>query len=232
MISEERPDQRESDPIFRSLDPHQRQELERLIAAGTYPAGHVFHTPNEVGEEIFVLHSGRVRIYKLSPEGRALTLLVLEAPTIFGEMSLVGQHFHDTFAEAMHEGVVGVMARATMQQILESHPAVALAVMELMGQRLRIMENKLADIAFKSVPQRLASLLLNLAGVAPGQIHASSAPRMVRYTHQQLADMIGSYRETVTKAIGELREAGIIYIEDEAIALTDLIQLQRMAHHQ
>jgi CRP/FNR family transcriptional regulator, cyclic AMP receptor protein len=156
---------------------------------------------------------------------------VLEPVTIFGEMTLVGQWLHDTFAEAMSECVIGVIGRDTLRRILERYPQVAIAFMELMGQRLRAMENKLADIAFKSVPQRLASLLLSLAGASSvAQPQPAVPPSVVRYTHQQLADMIGSYRETVTKAIGELREAGVIRIEDEAIALTDLAQLQRLAN--
>ncbi|NNJ10221.1 Crp/Fnr family transcriptional regulator [Chloroflexales bacterium ZM16-3] len=216
--------------IFRSLEPRQRAEVERLIVYNVYPGGQVFHSPNEVGERLFVMRSGRVRVYKLSPEGRALTLMVLEPPTIFGEMILVGQRVHDTFAESMAECVIGVIGGDTLRQILERHPQVALALMELMGQRLRAMENKLADIAFKSVPQRLASVLLNLAGVGPGPVASDIPPSVVRYTHQHLADMIGSYRETVTKAIGELREAGMIRIEDEVISLMDLPQLQRLAH--
>jgi CRP/FNR family transcriptional regulator, cyclic AMP receptor protein len=217
--------------IFHSLEQRQRADIERLIAYNLYPSGHVFHSPNEVGEQLFVLRSGRVRVYKLSPEGRALTLMVLEPPTIFGEMAMVGQRFHDTFAEAMVECLVGVIRRENFRQILDHHSQISLALMELMGQRLRAMENKLADIAFKSVPQRLASVLLSLAGISPGLSVGSQPPSVVRYTHQQLADMIGSYRETVTKAIGELREAGLIRIEDEAISLTDLAQLQRLANN-
>ncbi|NTW02234.1 MAG: Crp/Fnr family transcriptional regulator [Oscillochloris sp.] len=220
----------EAGDIFRSLEPRQRAEIERLITYTVYANGQVFHSPNEIGEQLFVLRSGRVRIYKLSPEGRALTLMVLEPLTIFGEMTLVGQRVHDTFAEAMIECTVGVIGRATLHLIFERYPQVALAFMELMGQRLRAMENKLADIAFKSVPQRLASVLLSLAGVGPGSFAGMSSSSVVRYTHQQLAEMIGSYRETVTKAIGEMREAGLIRIEDEAIFLTDLAQLQRLAH--
>lgn len=217
--------------IFRDLASDERAEVERLIAYNVYPSGQIFHSPNEVGEQLFVLRSGRVRIYKLSPEGRALTLMVLDPVTIFGEMTLVGQWLHDTFAEAMNECVIGVIGRDTLRRILERYPQVAIAFMELMGQRLRAMENKLADIAFKSVPQRLASVLLNLAAAAPaGQPQPPAPPSVVRYTHQQLADMIGSYRETVTKAIGELREAGLIRIEDDAIALTDLASLQRLAN--
>ncbi|NCC33587.1 MAG: Crp/Fnr family transcriptional regulator, partial [Chloroflexia bacterium] len=196
-----------------------------------YPPGQIFHAPNEYGEQLFVLRSGRVRIYKLSPEGRALTLMVLEPVTIFGEMTMVGQWLHDTFADGMTECVIGVLGRDTLRRIIERYPQVALAFMELMGQRLQAMENKLADIAFKSVPQRLASVLLNLAGVsAMAQPQPAIPPSVVRYTHQQLAEMIGSYRETVTKAIGELRESGLIRIEDEAIILIDLPRLRKLAH--
>ncbi|WP_129675558.1 Crp/Fnr family transcriptional regulator [Candidatus Chloroploca sp. Khr17] len=217
--------------IFRDLNPTERTEVERLIAYNVYPPGQIFHAPNEYGEQLFVLRSGRVRIYKLSPEGRALTLMVLEPVTIFGEMTMVGQWLHDTFADAMTECVIGVLGRDTLRRIIERYPQVALAFMELMGQRLQAMENKLADIAFKSVPQRLASVLLNLAGVsAMAQPQPSTPPSVVRYTHQQLAEMIGSYRETVTKAIGELRESGMIRIEDEAISLIDLPRLRKLAH--
>ena len=216
--------------IFARLAPAERAEVERQITYDVYPPGQIFHSPNELGEQLFVLRSGRVRIYKLSPEGRALTLMVLEPLTIFGEMTLVGQWLHDTFAEAMNECVIGTIGRDTLRRILERHPQVAIAFMELMGQRLRAMENKLADIAFKNVPQRLASVLLNLAGVPVGQPPTASPPSVVRYTHQQLAEMIGSYRETVTKAIGELRETGVIRIEDDAITLTDVEQLQRLAN--
>lgn len=216
--------------IFANLAPDERAEVERLISFSHYPSGQIFHSPNELGEQLFVLRSGRVRIYKLSPEGRALTLMLLEPLTLFGEMTLVGQWLHDTFAEAMTECVIGVIGRDTLRRILERYPQVAIAFMELMGQRLRAMEHKLADIAFKNVPQRLASVLLNLAGVPAGQAQPPIPPSVVRYTHQQLAEMIGSYRETVTKAIGELREAGVIRIDDDAISLTNLDQLQRLAN--
>lgn len=214
--------------IFRDLNLRQRAEIDRYASSGVYPAGQIFHSPSDGGEQIFVLRSGRVRIYKLSPEGRALTLMILEPVTIFGEMALLGQALHDTFAEAMTECGISVIGRDTMRGILERHPPVALAFMELMGRRLRAMEQKLADIAFKSVPQRLVSVLLSLAAGSIGTSSGTTLPAVVRYTHQQLADMIGSYRETVTKAIGDLREAGLIRIDDDAIILADLEQLQRM----
>ena len=74
--------------------------------------------------------------------------------------------------------------------------------------------------------QRLATVLLSLASYS--QASAGTPPMVVRYTHQQLAEMIGSYRETVTKTIGEFREEGLIRIEGDAIALTDTARLQAL----
>jgi CRP-like cAMP-binding protein len=101
--------------------------------------------------------------------------------------------------------------------------------MELMGRRLRNTENKLADIAFKSVPQRLATVLLNMAGETD-DIPANIPPTIVRYTHQQLAEMIGSYRETVTKAMGEFRDTHLIRIDEDVIQLIDMEGLRQLAN--
>jgi CRP-like cAMP-binding protein len=215
--------------IFRDLTPEQREQVERRISYATYPAGHLFYVPEDSGDRLLILRRGRVRIYKLSPEGRALTLLVLQPAAIFGEMMLVDEWVQDSFAEAMTECVVGALGRDDLRRVLGSYPAVALRFMEVMSQRLRALERKLADVAFKSVPQRLAAVLLNLADQDPERSNHTGPPAVVRYTHQQLAEMIGSYRETVTKAIGEFREAGLIRVEEEAIQLTDMARLQKLA---
>ena len=217
------------DDIFRDLTAEQRDQLERQITYATYPAGYIFYAPEDYGDRLLILRRGRVRVYKLSPEGRALTLLVLQPKAIFGEMMLVDEWVQDSFAEAMTECEVGALGRADLRRLLGVYPAVALRFMEVMSQRLRALERKLADVAFKSVPQRLAAVLLNLADLEPERPASDEPPAVVRYTHQQLAEMIGSYRETVTKAIGEFREAGLIRVEEDAIYLTDMARLQKLA---
>ncbi|WP_298818734.1 Crp/Fnr family transcriptional regulator [Chloroflexus sp.] len=212
--------------LFPDLDPAAHADLEAFLQTDSYPAGHIFHMPNEIGRYVFFLQQGRVRIYKLSPEGRALTLLVLHPPSLFGEMALIGDGIHDTCAEAMTDCVVARIDREVLRSFLGRQPRAAIDLMELMGTRLRAMEQRLADIAFKSVPQRLAALLLDLAG---DPVDGAAPATLVRYTHQQLAEMIGAYRETVTKALGDMREANLIRIADDAIILVDPVQLRRLA---
>lgn len=213
--------------IFRDLSPVELAQIERAATRSHYGPGHVFFSPDEQGQQLYILYSGRVRLYKLSAEGRALTLAVLEPTTVFGEMSAIGPWRHDSFAEAMTECEVGAVGRGELLGLMQEHQQIALRLMELMAQRLQLMENKLADIAFKSVPQRLATVLLDL--VAASTLPQNGTPAVVRYTHQQLAEMIGSYRETVTKAVGDFRDGGLIRIEEEAIYLTDLPRLQSLA---
>lgn len=211
--------------LFGELDPGARAQFEQRLALAEYPSGHIFYAPEEGDVRLYHLRAGRVRIYKLSPEGRALTLLILEPSSLFGEMALNAGWQHDSFAEALTDCSVAVIRRDDMRRLLNAHPAVALSFMAIMSRRMRALERKLADIAFKSVPQRLATVLVNLAGRAG---LADDQPGVVRYTHQQLAEMIGSYRETVTKAIGEFREAGLIRVEEDLIFLTNLPRLREL----
>lgn len=201
--------------IFADLPAEARSQLDRQISIAEYPSGHIFYSPDDEGETVYLLLRGRVRIYKLSLEGRALTLLVLEPLAIFGEMAISEHWKHDSFAECMGDCQVGAIQRSTLRQLLARSPATAMRLMGIMSDRMRAMERKLADIAFKSVSQRLATVLLSLAHPDG----AGGPPTVLRYTHQQLAEMIGSYRETVTKTIGDFREAGMIRIEGEVIFL-------------
>ncbi|MEN9938643.1 MAG: hypothetical protein RLZZ387_5222 [Chloroflexota bacterium] len=213
--------------LLADLPPEQRAALARRISVAEYPVEHIFFAPDDPGDRVYLLQRGRVRLYKLSPEGRALTLMVLEPPAIFGEMALAEPSEHDSFAEAMTDCVVGTLGRESLQQVLRANPAISLRLMGVVSRRLRAMERKLADIAFKSVPQRLATVLLGLVDER-GSVGRGEAPAVVRYTHQQLAEMIGSYRETVTKVIGEFREAGLIRVEEDAIHLTDIGRLRQI----
>lgn len=213
--------------IFQDLAPTELAAIRRVSSLAHYESGHIFFSPEERDDYLHILQNGHVRLYKLSAEGRALTLAVLEPVAVFGEMSVLGPWRHDSFAEAMTVCEVASISHDDLLPLMEQYPQIALRLMDLMAQRLQSMENKLADIAFKSVPQRLATVLLDL--VADSGLPQNGTPTVVRYTHQQLAEMIGSYRETVTKAVGDFRDGGLIRIEEEAIYLTDVPRLQSLA---
>lgn len=188
--------------IFRDLNAKELEDLDRLTAMSTCRKGKVFYTPGETGEVLFILKRGRVNLYRINADGKKLVTATIGAGTVFGEMTLVGQGMHDTFAEAAEECTLCVMSRPDVEHLLLSKPRVALRFMELMALRLHEVETRMETVAFKSVPTRIATFLLQLADDETLQIAGVS--------HQDLADMVGTYRETVTRILNEFRTEGYI----------------------
>ncbi len=200
--------------LFQDLSPKEIEELERLITISSVKRGKVFYRPEETGEVLFILKSGHVQLYRISPEGKKLVIASLGAGTLFGEMPLLGQQLHNTFAEAAEDCVIFVMSRKDLERLFLNKPQVALRVLDITGRRLRDVESRLQTMAFKGIPARLASLLLLLA-----EEHDSL--EVVGLTHQDLAETVGTYRETATQVLNDLKAQGLIEIGRKRITILD-----------
>ncbi|MGD9892778.1 MAG: Crp/Fnr family transcriptional regulator, partial [Dehalococcoidia bacterium] len=196
-------------------------ELDRMTSMTTCQRGRVFYTPGETGEVLFVLKQGRVNVYRVTADGRKLITETIGPGTIFGEMSLIGQGMRGSFAEAATDCTLCVMSRADLEYILATHPQVALRLVETLAARLESAEERLETLAFKGVPARLAETLLRLAGPDGAEIAG--------VTHQDLAELIGAYRETTTKILNEFRARGLIDLHRLRIRILDPNSLRRLA---
>lgn len=192
--------------------------------------GEIFYTPIDLSETLFVLQSGRVRIYRALPlpEGRELTLAVLESGTVFGEMALTGQRLRASYAQAMEESEISAMCRADVERLVLDKPAVGLQLVHLLSERLAAYEARMEGLGLKEVPARLAGLILEL--VETQGIRDSVGYKIpTRYTHQQLGTMIGANREAVTRAFTRFREAGTVEVRRRYIHVEDLEALKVVA---
>jgi CRP-like cAMP-binding protein len=207
--------------IFADLSPAEMDALAAVMPMKTYAAAELLYSPHNPVETLFILKKGRVRIFRIAADGRALTTALITPGTIFGEMVLLGQHMYDNYAEALDEAIVCVMSRSHVQQHLLSDPRIATRITEILGQRLIEMERRLSDTVFKSVPQRIAGTLATLAGQ---QRRLGVGPRtaQVALTHEQLAALVGTSRETATKVLGELADRGLIRLARGKITIVDL----------
>ncbi len=213
--------------IFQDLSPNEMTALARSAPMKDVDAGTIFHSPDESAEVLFILKKGRVKVFQLSPDGRALTMHIYEAGSIFGEMSLMGQGMHGSFAQALTPCTLCLMSRDHVKELLFGDRRIAMRIVEVLSERLIDVENRLLDFAFRRVPERLARLLLQLAQPHRGLL--SRLHRMeVRYTHEELADMVGTTRETATKLLNEMRVRGMIELERGRITLLDMNLLQRI----
>lgn len=207
--------------IFQDLTSKDMDWMDRVTTMTTCERGRVFYTPNETGEVLFLLKKGRVQLYRISPEGKKLIIATLGPGSLFGEMAMVGQGMHNTFAEAAEECTLCVMGRSDLERVLLDRPQVGLRLVETLGRRLRETEARLEDIAFKNIPARLASLLLRLQ-----QEHGNT---IEGYTHQDFAEMIGTYRETATQTLNDFKREGLLDIGRKRLELYDPEGLRAIA---
>ncbi|MEW5961484.1 MAG: Crp/Fnr family transcriptional regulator [Chloroflexota bacterium] len=207
--------------VFQGLSKAEMAEMDRTTTMSTCRRGKIFYRPEDAGEVLFILKRGRVQLYRLSPEGKKLTVAILGPGTIFGEMGIIGQGMHSKFAEAVEDCLLCVMSRHDVERLILSKPAVALRFMKVMADRLNKAEAQLEDMAFKSIPARMAALLLRLRGEQSNSIQG--------YTHQDLAEAIGTYRETATQTLNDFKARHLIEIGRKQIDILDPVGLEQIA---
>lgn len=214
--------------ILEPLSREEMKELSRRIPDTLYQRGQILYTPKERSEVLFMLKKGRVRIYRLGHDGREFTLSVVGSGTVFGEMSLTAQRLENAYAEAMEPVVVCKMRRLDLERLVLEKPQVGLKVMSVLSERLSLAEDRMEDIALKEVPARLANFIVQLIE-SEGVVTSEGYKVPTRYTHRQLATMIGSKRETVTKAFSLLQRAGVVQLKRRRIHVGDIDALKKVA---
>lgn len=207
--------------IFRDLTPEEMEWVTSIGTTVTYEAGTVFYTPEEPREALFVLKKGKVRIYAISPEGEEQLVAALNPGAIFGEMPLIGAEMRNNFSKAVEECTVWIINRDDLERILLDKPKVALRLVETLGKQLKEAEARLEDIAFKTITARLASLLLRLM-----EEHGTT---IAGYAHQDLAEMIGTYRETTTQTLGNFKRQGLLTIGRKRLEILNPDGLREIA---
>jgi CRP/FNR family transcriptional regulator, cyclic AMP receptor protein len=211
------------------FEPLSEEELERInwkrLDTEVEP-GEVFYTPMDLSETLFILKEGRVRLYRMTPEGREFTLNVLESGTVFGEMALTAQRLRNTYAEAMETSRLSTLCRADVERLIVDKPQVGLQLVHLLSERISTYEVRLEDLGLKEVPARLASLILLL--IDNQGIRTSEGYKIpTRYTHHQLGTMIGANREAVTRAFAQLRDLGAVEVRRRYIHVESIETLER-----
>ncbi|GAC1637213.1 MAG: Crp/Fnr family transcriptional regulator [Herpetosiphon sp.] len=199
-------------------------DLERRGITRRFIKGGVIYVPDESATELFVIRQGRVALNLLSSEGRTLTIRVVKAGELFGHAALLSDATFDTFAQALEPTTVSIVRRDDLDTLMQQRPALALALMDDLGRHSQRLSQRLGSVAFKSVPARLASILLELAQWA-GRDGVTTG----RWTHQELADMINAYRETVTKVLNEFRSAHLIDMDRQGMTLLNVAALREVA---
>lgn len=206
--------------IFRDLTEEEIKAIHEIIPMRRCPKGTVFYRPGDRGERLFILKEGTATFYRLTPDGHKLVVDTEEAGTIFGEMALAGQSMRDCFAEAQEDAVVCTITRPDMERLLRQWPEVALRLLATLGRRIQALEERLEDMAYRGVRQRLVRFLLRQAR------RTQEGYRITGFSHEYLANAIGAARQTVTVELCSLENEGLVRTGRKTIVLINVEALR------
>jgi CRP/FNR family cyclic AMP-dependent transcriptional regulator len=198
----------------------------------------ILYSPQHGTERLFILKQGRVQLYEVNAEGDEITLSVIEDGNVFGEMALTGQSLKGLYVRALTPSTVVSLRREDVEELIRNKPEVGLRLVRDLAERLHASEARYADVVGKDVPARLATLILNLVDSEGVVLSIVDSERAVstqsyriptRYTHDQLASMIGCKRVAVTRAFRKLEGGGAVELKKRHIVVQDLDALKDLA---
>jgi CRP/FNR family transcriptional regulator, cyclic AMP receptor protein len=191
--------------------------------------GQVILSPDDPPERIHILKKGKVRVYRVTPDGKQLTLDIYDKGTILGDMGLLGQApVPEAYAETIDAAVICTITPDELRRLIERHPIIGVNIITFLSSRLREAERELEAMAYQRVGQRLARKLIDLAqrfGVETVRGTLIEA----RLTQQELAEMIGTTRETLAHTLSDFRSRDLLDTSQHQVVIRDAERLAEVA---
>jgi CRP-like cAMP-binding protein len=210
-------------PLLSSLDRPELMRFADLTRERAYPRGSVILFEDDPGDALFVVREGRVKVVLIGDDGREVILAILGVGDHFGELSLIDGQPRSAHVIAMDDAHLLVLRREDFRRRVAEAPAVAWALLMELSRRLRRADEKIGSLVLLDVHGRIARLLLDAAAEGGGDIIQK------RLTHQTIAQMIGASRETVSRAMREFQDAGLIAVVRRQISIADRPALEKRA---
>jgi CRP/FNR family transcriptional regulator len=225
MMSEDLDKTLRKTPLFASLTDEEMHALVSRVARKRFDRGALLFGEGDPCTGLFLVASGKIRIFKLSAAGREQVLAVEGPGSSFAELPVFDGGNYPAAAAALEDAEVLFISRKDFQNFCREHPDVALKVIAVVGARLRRLIGIIEELSFTTVRHRLISLVLRLAQVGT----RSKEGILVELTksHQDLAAELGTVRELVSRNLSRLQAEGFLEVDGRKIIVKDLASLKR-----
>ncbi len=210
-------------PLFSQLADDELARLAQLARERKYPKSSMILFEDDPGDALYVVLSGRVKVVLVGEDGREVILSIISDGDFFGEMSLIDDEPRSAHVIAMESSRLLVLRRHDFQLCLEETPRIAVSLLKGLTKRLRLADSKIGGLVLLDVAGRIARVLLELADDDDGLMIAR------KLTHNMIAQMIGSSRETVSRTMRTLVEQQVISVSGKNITILDRKALKAAA---
>jgi CRP/FNR family transcriptional regulator len=214
-------------PYFAPLTPDERAKVRAMGVRRRVAAGATLFVEGEPCAGLFVVASGSVKLFKTSAEGKEQILRYMPAGESFNEVPVFDGGPNPVSAAVVDAGEVLVFPQRTVEEIMRGYPAVREAVVRVLASRLRHLVTLVEDLSFRQVTARVARVVLQ--SVAPHEGVGAGAGERERVTQREIAQMAGTSREVVARALKALEDAGAIRVHQGEITVVDQDKLTALS---
>ncbi|MBX9688362.1 MAG: Crp/Fnr family transcriptional regulator [Candidatus Obscuribacterales bacterium] len=191
------------------------------------PRHHQIFGPGSPNQSIFFIERGSIRVTRPSPDGKSYVILSLLGPgDLLGDISWA-EDSHDCSAETLEDCRVYQLGRRDFEALVKENPGFALCLIQLLADRLKHAQSRIEDLVFRQVPSRVAKLFINLAD-NHGKMTPSGIVLDLPLTHQEIADIVGSSRVTVTQVLNRFRSMNWVAIKSKRVTIHDIEALEEL----
>ena len=214
-------------PLLADLGPDAIARMAERVELREARRRDVIYLPGDPGRSLFFVHGGRIKVSKVTRDGKSLTLAYHGPAELFGDSCLLDGGPRTEMAEAVENALLSEIDRVHYEELMHNHPSLGLAMTRLMIVRRRELENKVEALVFRDVSSKLAELLVKLAGEY-GVDDARGTLVALKITHQELANLIGSTRETVSLTLSQFKRKRLIQTEGRKVIISDTEALRAL----
>ncbi|MBF2053073.1 MAG: Crp/Fnr family transcriptional regulator [Candidatus Sericytochromatia bacterium] len=187
-----------------------------------YKAGQIIFYEDNKPFGVYCVERGKIKLTKYTPDGKSYIARIAKAGDLLGYRAFLTHEPYSATAEVLEEATVCFLERDLFLKALKEHPGFAFQLMEQLGNDLKTAENRARDMAYKSVPERLAELLLAMKETY-GSVNANGDTRLdIRLTREEMASLLGTTVETTVRNLTRFKQKGLIAFEKKDILLKDI----------
>ncbi|MCH7658998.1 MAG: Crp/Fnr family transcriptional regulator [Bacteroidetes bacterium] len=207
--------------LLKMLDKDSLVEMDRRSKMHESKKKEVLYFPDEQSDTIYFLKEGKVKISRISEDGRTTTLQLIGPGEIFGESAILGQERHENFAEVVEDAVICTLSKDLLSEMMERNPGLNRSVTKFIGFRIRKIEARMEDLVFKNARERVITFLKRYISTFGKKLVDGIMVRPF-LTHQEIADLTATTRQTVNAILNDLVREGKIQYTRRFIKTTSL----------
>jgi len=215
-------------PLFSGLEDREISELKAISTSKRYPKGALIFSEDEEAKGFFVVISGKVKVYKLSLEGKEQILHIISPGETFAEAALFAGSTYPAFAESLAQTQVLYFSKQGFLNLIRENPQISLNMIASLSHWLRKFVSLVEELSLKDVSTRLSKYLMDLSAKS-GRSSERGIEFELDISKSQLASQLGTISETLSRALKKLKDRGIIKVEGKKITILQKEALEEIS---